>query len=178
MSKLLDITTAAVREAAGTQSFVKGILAINLATAATIKSTAAFVYSIGGIILNKAILAAQALVALPAAQFLVTGLSGFFIQPISTIVYYVVCLDALGNVFTVQGTFAGQQLTLNGMPNFVVQNGDVPDVDKTTLCPIGLIKIATNASTTFTVGTTALDAAGLVVTYFDLAGQLPTNRQP
>ena len=39
-------------------------------------------------------------------------------------------------------------------------------------CPIGAIKVKTAAATTFTPGTTALDAAGLTVTFTDLS-QLP-----
>lgn len=34
--------------------------------------------------------------------------------------------------------------------------------------PVGVVKVVTNSSTTFTPGTTALDAAGLTVTYFNL----------
>ncbi len=82
-----------------------------------------------------------------AAQAFSTGHS---VQPVNTTAYYVVALDTLGGVTTTQG--------------FVT----VPDVGNG-MVPVGIIKVVTNGATTFTANTTALDAVGLTVTYFDVS---------
>ena len=45
------------------------------------------------------------------------------------------------------------------------------------LCPIGGYKIALNASTTFTNGTTDHGAAGVTDTYYDFLGGMPLAPQ-
>jgi hypothetical protein len=61
--------------------------------------------------------------------------------------YFVVSLNFTGQVFTAQGA-------------------TIPDVPSN-LTPIGIIKVQA-VSAVFTPNTTALDAAGLTVTYFDI----------
>lgn len=146
----------------------KVTLAINVASAATIKTTGTTTYLNGGLALTKAALSAQALAAHAATQLRNTGQETFYVQPASTTVYYVVCFDSSGNVYTIQGTYTGQAL----QPH-VARKGDssLPS-DIGDFTPIGIIKVVTNGSTTFTPATTALDAAGLTVTYTDV-GQVP-----
>ena len=71
---------------------------------------------------------------------------------ISTTVYYVVCLDAAG-LRSASCRAATRPRALGGG---AIGDGSIPDV-ASTVTPIGIFKVATNASATFTAGTTALD---------------------
>lgn len=185
MSKLSDLTSAAARILGNMNLSQKAVLAINAASAATVKTTGALVFLVDGIQYTKAALSAQVLSALAAADFVAStsqaalnylqpsGLTGFYVQPASTTVYYVLCVNNAGTVKVVQGTYDGQQL-LAGLS--APGKSWVPDIPET-WTPIGLIKIVTNSSTTFTPATTALDAAGLTVTFTDLA-MLPSANAP
>lgn len=164
-----DIYSAA--RSLATACYTKGVLAINAASAATLKTTNALVYSIAGIMYTKAALAAQVLTA-PSG-------TPFYVQPANTTVYYVVTLDASGTVVTYQSDYAGK--LVNSAPNVgmvnaqavgVVGGGNLPDLPDT-VCPIGIVKVVTGA-VTFTPATTAFDAASVTSTYFDLA-QYPTS---
>lgn len=149
------------------QSQGKPVLAINAASAATVKTTNALVFSIGGIAYTKAALAAQVLTNAvgPAG-------TGVYVQPISTTVYYTIAVNAAGTIKVYQGSYTGQVL---GAPTpGVYGDGLVPDIE-TGYAPVGGIKIVTNASATFTLGTTALDAAGVTATYADFTGPLPAS---
>lgn len=178
--KLNQLGVSALRNL-GTAVLGKAVLAINAASALTVKTTSAIIYAIDGIVYTKAALAAQALTPLSGA---------FYTQPISTTVYYTLALDASGNVRVVQGTYAGQQINTAG----VVTTGDgtVPDVPdlsvgsvdasgnqtlSTAWCPFGIIKVATNGSTTFLPGTDALDKSGCTFTFYDVM-YLPSNEKP
>lgn len=175
MSRLNDVQHKAMRRLLGNRCFSKVVLAINGASAATVSTTVVpaggIVYSVDGRQYLKANLAAQALTVNAAQQAVVTGQETFYVQPVSTTVYYVVCLDSAGNVRTVQGTYFGQVFV-----PYIAQTGDgsIPDVGDS-LTAIGMIKIATSGSVTFTPGTTALDAAGVTATYYDLSGALPVT---
>lgn len=144
----------------------KPVLAINGAGAATVKTTNAINYAIDGIAYSKAALAAQALAVIP-------GAAAFSVQPVSTTVYYVLAVNNAGAIGVVQGTYVGQSLAVPGVGQ---GDGIVPDVPLGWV-PFGLIKITTNSSTTFTPATTALDAAGLTVSFYDLQ-VLPTQLRP
>lgn len=175
--KLSDVTNRAVRDGIGTKATAKPILAINAAGAATVKTTGAIPFCIDNIAYSKAALAAQAL-ALPNAsaqsvQQAITGLQAYYVQPANTTVYYVLAVDAAGNVATFQGTYAGQALAMPNTNMPISGVGGVPDIDTSVWCPFGMIKIALGA-TTFTVATTLLDAANVTATYYDLMG-LPTG---
>jgi len=92
-----------------------------------------------------------------------------YVQPINTTVIYVLALNAAGTVAVVQGTYAGQQITYGSdLSKIVTAGGGVPNLPAG-YTAIGAIKVVTNGVATFTAGTTALDAAGLTVTYSDLA---------
>jgi hypothetical protein len=106
-------------------------------------------YCIDGVLYHKADAATVAITAATA-------------QAVSTTCIYLVCLDASGNLTTVKGT---------DVTTTDISGGDevitFPEPTASS-CPIGYIRVATNASTTFTAGTTALDAAGITDTYVDL----------
>lgn len=164
MPTLSDVQNRAIRNMLGTRSKTKATLAINAGSAATIKTTGTNTYSINGLDYSYAALSAQALSADATQQALITGQSGFYVQPISTTVYYVVGINAAGTVKTFQGTYTGQTFT-----NFVNTLGDssIPDIGDS-YCPIGYIKVVTG-SATFTPATTALDAANITFTFQDVS---------
>jgi hypothetical protein len=163
-----------------------GGLAINAASAATFKTVATINYSLDGVLYSKAAFAAQ---AFPASTYAVKqGYSTFF----------VVTLDAAGNVGVAQGApFAletdsadgltksrGYRVLPSNLPGgastiektgaLVANNSKfIPDIPAGQV-PIGIIKVvATGAD--FVPGTTALDAAGITATYFNITRLLETN---
>ena len=170
MSDLSKISIQDVINALGGMCLTKGVLAINAASAATVKTTNALTYGVGGVLYTKAALAAQSIA--PTHRFdgkPVTVADPAYVQPINSTVVYVVALNAAGTVAVVQGTYAGQQVTYGSdLSKIVTAGGGLPTLPAG-YTPIGAIKVATNGSTTFTPGTTLLDAAGLTVTYSDLA---------
>lgn len=171
--RLDDIMELPLRAALGNR-VTSGVvtLAINAGSAATIKTTGTTTYQIDSRPYTKAALSAQALTANATLQAKITFQTGFYIQPISTTVYYLVLLNSAGTVTVLQGTYSGQQFTGANIP---LGDGSIPDPQDLSYCAIGLIKIVTNASTTFTPATTALDAAGLTVTFYDLTGIIPVT---
>lgn len=177
MSRLSDVTNAAIRALHGffnaTQKTGANNLQINAAGAATVKTATAINFINNGVALYKAALAAQSIAP---------NVGNAYVQPASTTVYYTLGLDASGNVIVVQGNYAGQMLNQDPtkglgqtqMGTSWVGTGDIPDVPDG-VTAIGVIKVVTNGATTFTPGTTALDAAGLTVTFFDVAN-LPSGK--
>ena len=79
------------------------------------------------------------------------------IQANATYCLYMVTLDVSGNFATVKGTAVATDVAV------------LPAVPASQVC-VGYIKVNTGGASTFTAGTTNLDAAGLVVTYVDLSG--------
>lgn len=98
------------------------------------------------------------------------AMSAMSVQAASTSCLYLVQLDSSGNLTTKKGT---EQLTASLGDNLSLQ-WPAPDDDK---CPIGGFKVALNSSTTFTGGTTDLDAAGVTDTYYDFAMGMPNSPQ-
>lgn len=171
MAKQSDISSKAVRDGIGSMcvgAATKPALQINAASAATVKTATALTYCIDGILYSKAALSAQALTVNATQQKMVTGRSTFYVQPANTTVYYLLCIDAAGTVITVQGTYSGQTGFMPDSNTPVTFAGGVPDVDTSTYAVIGMLKVALGA-TTFTPGTTLLDAANVTVTYYDLS---------
>lgn len=171
MSRVSDLTNAAVAALIAfcnvTPAAAAVNLAINAASAATLKTNAALQYVNNGVIKYKAALAAQSIVP-------TVGLA--YVQPINTTAYFTLGLTAAGAVVVVQGSYAGQTLNLDpskGLGNAQAGtswtgDGSIPDLPAG-VTPIGVLKIVTNGVATFTPGTTALDAAGVTASYFDVA---------
>jgi hypothetical protein len=92
----------------------------------------------------------------------VLPLTAATVQPVSTTCLYLICVAANLAVTSVQGT---------PVSTSALSAGDValkfPEPTANT-CPIGAVKIVTDSTHTFTPGTTALDAAGITETYYDL----------
>jgi hypothetical protein len=152
-----------------------GGLAINGAGAATFRTTNALTLAIDGILTSKAALSAQAFSTghTPQAPKTINGTA------YGTTALYLVQCDASGAVSTKQSNIAVAGIGADGkvggvqMPAGSDQRAALPEPDSGNAA-IGFIKVTTNASTTFTPGTTALDAAGLTVTYTNL-GFMPAN---
>lgn len=178
MASLKEITNGQLRFALGNSNLTKGILAINAGGAATVKTTNALNFAIDGVYLTKAALAVQSIV--PTHDAFGAPIGGqnlpVYVQPANTTVYYLLSLDATGAVKVSQGSYAGQSMLYPDKQRILTGSGNVPAEPAGTVA-IGLIKVATGAATAFTPGTTALDAAGVTVTYFDLE-YVPSASQP
>lgn len=171
MPRLSDVSSA-VRSLLGNASLAKGILAINAGGAATIKTTNALLFTVDGIQYTKAALAAQAIT--PTHNWLRQA-GGAYVQPANTSVYYTLGVNAAGTIAVVQGSYAGQTFGTDptvgvgsgsNMGTSFRGSGDIPDVPDG-YTAFGLLKVVTGAAT-FTPGTTALDAANVTVSYFDV----------
>lgn len=153
----------------GSMCLTKATLAINASSAATVKTTGATTISVGGVMKSFSALSAAALTAMSDSD--VTGFvqprgaAGFYTQPVSTTAYYVLAHNGT-SLRVIQGTYAGQPMQPYGIG--AVGNGKVPKCPDGWV-PFGIIKVVTDGSTTFAPGTTALDASGLTVTFFDIA---------
>lgn len=172
MSTLKSQPSYDQRRLLGDRCYVYSTLAINAASAATVKTTGAVIFSVDGVMYTKAALSAQS-IAITHDQFArdVTTQPSLaaYVQPASSTVYYVLGLNSAGTVCTVQGGYSGQSITVNGQA--FVSDGSMP-VLPAGYAPIGVLKVVTGA-TTFTPATTALDAANVTVTYFNVS-TLPT----
>lgn len=181
MSRLDSLNAAGLLAAVGTFTISAHVLAINAAAAATIRTTGAIVSQIDGVTRSRAALAAQSIV--PTHNIFGDVAAGARVQPASTTVYYVLGVNAAGAVAVVQGTYSGEMFApapTSGIGLFsnggtqMSGTGEIPSLPAGH-APFGLIKVVTNGSTTFTPGTTALDAAGLTVSFFDI-GLIPAVR--
>lgn len=173
MSDLSKLTASDLLDAIGTRCATKITLAINAASAATVKSTGAIIYTIGGVFYTAAALANKAITVTHRADgSAVTAKDAAYVQPAGTTAVYVLALNAAGTLAVVQGSYAGQSITFSADKSKVITGTGAAPSLPAGYCPIGAIKVKTAAGTTFTPATTALDAAGLTVTFTDLS-QLP-----
>lgn len=163
---LSQIQDGVLRALLGNRNHGRGAIVIG-ATAAAVTTSAAFVFTIGGVVYSRAAMTNEALVALP-------GTGPFRVQPPNTTVYYTLGVNAAGTVHVVQGRFEGERfISPTGLS--VVGDGTVPSLPDTH-APFALIKVVTG-SASFTPGTTALNAANLTSTLWDIA-TLPVNDKP
>lgn len=173
MSKLNQLGMGAVRSL-GTYCASRAVTAIG-ATASAVTTTNAILAVIDGVYRNVAAITNQALVTLSRP---------FYVQPANTTVYYTLCTDGT-NIRCIQGDFAGRQDFVNGVE--IRGDGNIPDVPDfsvasvdvsgnqtltTQWCPFAVLRVVTGA-TTFTPGTTNLNAANVTTTIWDVS-QLPS----
>ena len=119
-------------------------------TAATTINVGAVDYAIDGIAYNK-------------SNEVSADFTAAATQAVSTSCLYLVQLDSSGTVSTVKGT---EVTTANiGSTQFLEFPRPTPG-----RCPVGAIRVDTDASNTFTAGTTDLSATGITDTYYSLAG--------
>jgi hypothetical protein len=99
----------------------------------------------------------------------VLPLTATTVQPVLTKCLYVMQVDAGGTVTSVQGV---PVLTADLTAGKAALHFPEPTLGK---CPFGAVKVETQSTATFTPGTTALDAANIVETYYDFLGGMPSN---
>ena len=116
-------------------------------TVARIQSTTIITYSVGGILYEKKIFDSPALTAA--------------VQAVSTYCIYLLSLNDVGTVEVTKG---------RAVSTDTAQYPKAPATGAT----FGAIKVQTNASTTFTLGTTSLNDSGLTVTFYNL-GTIPSG---
>lgn len=167
MSKLSDLSNAAHRALLGNFAVSKAALAVN---AAGFNTTGTLSYVSNGVF--------KTLAAQTGASMAVSSASALnYVQPAATTVYYVVCGDAAGAIKVIQGSYAGQKLSMDPTAGVGVSqmgaswvgDGSIPDVPAD-LTPFGVFKVVT-AGSAFTPGTTSM--AG-IATAFDVC-RLPSG---
>jgi hypothetical protein len=164
MSRLSQVQSAFLRNLLAYVCMSKVTLAINAGSAATVKTTGGITYTSDGRYFTASALSAQVLTVNTTVQPWVNGQTTLQVQPVSTTAYYVIALDSAGSCWCIQGTWVGYS---GPGANPIIGDGTVPE-QLGSLTPIGMFKLVTDASHTFTPATTALDAAGITVTYYDL----------
>ena len=160
MPKLSDISNRAIRQLIGCYSTGAVVPASSsgAVTYATVQAPAASTYlHINGKKILHVNLTAQACTALAALQNPVTGQDGFYVQPASTTVYYLIVQNIAKTAYVIQGNYTGRVITgragrsgigVSEMPDIAVDD---------TYAPIGAFKCVTG-TTAMTIGTTNLDA--------------------
>lgn len=180
MSKLSDLSNGALIALLSAVTLSKPVLAINLAGAATVKTTAAVAYAINGVSYSKAALAAQAIAVTHDAN---GNASAGYVQPAGTTAYYTLGVNAAGTVSVSQSTYAAQAGSSNPAVGVgagyqsgtsFIGSGNMADAPAG-YAPFGMLKVVTAGAATFTAGTTLLDAANVTVSYFDLFVVPATN---
>lgn len=172
MAKLSDVQNKGLLDLLAGVSLTKPILAINAPGAATVRTTAAFSYTVNGVLLTRAALSAQSMAVTHDAF---GNPSTGFVQPANQTVFYTLGLNAAGVLSVAQSTFFGQVVQPNALvgvgANFnagtsVSGSGQIVD-SPAGATPVGVIKVVTGP-VTFTAGTTVLDVANVTATYFDV----------
>lgn len=134
-----------------------GAAGVGEGTAAnTLKTTNILHYTIAGRAKIKAATDSIAFVASTGTSFTALGASKVSV--------FFVMIDAAGTITETQGPVKTHSTGAGYVPGAFEWPGD-----SDTLCCIGAIKVATNASGAFTATATDLSAANQTVTYFDVA---------
>jgi hypothetical protein len=172
--KLANVLDASIRAMFNNRCATLATLAINAGGAATVRTTGTLTYVVDGVFKTKAALTAQSIAVTHRFNGdAVTAADPAYVQPANTTVIYILALNAAGTVAVVQGSYAGQTIAFSrDLSKVLTGQGGVPDLPDGYV-PFGAIKVVLGA-TTFTPGTTLLDAANVTATYFDLA-HLPTS---
>lgn len=180
MSRLASITSGAVKAALALTTTSAHVFAATGGPTATVQTAGAIVGHFGGITKSRAALAAQSLA--PTHDIFGNANTSVYAQPANTTVYHILGVNVDGTVAVVQGTYSGQNLVppvtagvgaLANSGTSFVGDGSIPSLPAG-FAPFGLLKIATGA-TTFTPGTTNLNAASVTATFWDI-GLIPEGR--
>ena len=182
MSSLSDTNTSGLRQFGNMVLGPIPVVAINAASALTVKTTAAINYTLDGLLKQKAILSAVALAAPTTSTtkgIAATALTQaevdpwrFYTLPASSTCYLVLALDGSANVVTFQGTYDGQDQTTRSGLAMAKGKSIVPNIPDG-FVPFGIVKVVTGA-TTFLPATDALDKASVTFTFRDI-GVLPSS---
>ncbi len=163
MSRLSDVSNQAIREMLGTRGISRTLINLQNGTATfdgVTEPDAIMTFMINGQIFTNADLTNKALATLAALQHPVTGRDGYYSQPVSTTVYYLVVVNAAGTFYTIQGTYAGQVIVGNGAPQ--VGTGEIPDIAvPATYAPVAVLKVVNGVTAVFIPATTNWDATNV-----------------
>lgn len=150
---LADVRHASLQNTIGNRVMTRPVLAQDSGDANDIQTTNAIVYSIDGVIYNKAALSGQVVSVTDAVGDVLT-------QADDTTCYYVLALDSSGTVYTYKGE-DGETTDLPGVP-----------ADR---CVFGVVKVVLSSfGGAFTFGTDDFDASGVTSTFTDCAVQPST----
>lgn len=170
---LADVSNQAIREMLGTRCLSCSTVNLQNGTAtfdSVTEPDARINYTIDGASYTIADRTNEALVTLAALQNPVTHLDGYYVQPANKTVYYLWVVDAAGNDYVIQGTYADQVLASDRGPR---GDGSIPFIAvPATYAPVAVFKVVTG-SATFTPATTFWDAANITS-----AGASPVNVLP
>ena len=163
MSSLADISNGDIRELLGTRGISRSLVNLQDGTATydtVTEPDAIMSFMVNGNIRTNADLTNKAVATLAALQNPITGQDGYYQQPINTTVYYVLCVNAAGTFYCIQGTYAGQVINRAGRNG--VGDGSIPDiVVKSTYAPFAVLKVVNGATAVFIPATTNWDATGV-----------------
>lgn len=166
MTSLADITRADVRELLGNKTSSRTLINCQNSTAtmdAVTDPDTTIKYFIDGGGCVLADFSNKALATVDELQTPITGQSTYYQQPINTTVFYVVVVKADGTVYTIQGTYKGQIISLNGGQSSVRGTGFIPDIAvKSKYAAIAVLKVVNGATGPFIPATTNWDATNVV----------------
>ena len=148
---LADIQDATLRALLANCNYSNAGLAIGT-TKSKVKTANAIDYTIDGIFYSK---------AATDDLFVHTDVT---VQAVGTTKLYALCLDASGNASIIAGPVTQ---TVDGI-TYTLKAGQLPPIPATK-CLVGVLKIVTDATHTFTPATTLNDAAGITATYINVA---------
>lgn len=165
MNTLRDIPQAALRELLGNRSLNSGVLAID-ANTNDVQTSAAVNYIIDGVFYQLAIQAAidlSTLYVIGEDGTVESAANGYTALPDGYTCVYLLVVGTAGTIRVVEGT--------------QVSNAAITAGTKTAECPscppeyapFGAVKVANASGSSFTFGTTGLDASGVTDTYYNLA---------
>jgi hypothetical protein len=169
MSMLKSIQNAVLRAALGNRVMTRIALAIGSSNLG-FTTAAAFSYCVNG--LTYATSGATVANLVPTHDSFgvpLTASKPAFVQPVSSTVHYVLGINAAGGVAISQGSYSGQVIRDTAdLSKVLTGDGAIP-AEPGGYVAFGLITVATNGSTTFTPGTTALNASGVTATFRGVA---------
>jgi hypothetical protein len=156
-TSLNDLDHADARLLMGNRAYSKAGLADHATAHEDVLTTAAAVYSIGGVMYSKAAVAQIDLSALAVLDETGTA-KPLVAQAAGATRIYLLALDSAGAIAIIQATGLTASSSGNQCP------GCPPNY-----APFGAIKIANNTASAFTLGTTSKTTANITATYYDLS---------
>lgn len=162
MSSLADISNKALRSLIGTKQHSRPLVNLQDGTAtfdSVTEPDAILRFDIDGVAFTAADVTNKALATLAALQNPITGLDGYYSQPVSTTVYYVWCISSAGTSYVIQGTYAGQVISRGGRNG--VGTGGIPDIVADGYCPMAIFKVVNGVTAVWIPGTTNWNATNV-----------------
>jgi hypothetical protein len=163
MSKLGDVNFKALRNLIGTRFHSRSLVNCQNGTATydTVTEPDAIMrFDIDGAQFTNADVTNKALVTLAGLQNPITGRDTYYSQPVSTTVYYVLCVSAAGTFYAIQGTYSGQVISRPDGRN-QLGDGSIPDIVLEGYAPFAVIKVVNGVTAVWIPGTTNWDATNV-----------------